>query len=67
MAAWAWEGAAWFILLSVLAAAVAQGNSFSTTPRECVGYGSLLGLAVCCAYLGIDDAIEDARGDVKQD
>lgn len=68
MAAWIWELAAWIIVLSTLATAIAQGNDFSTTTRECVAYGSLLGLAVCCAYLGIDDDDADAaREDVKQD
>ena len=63
-----WEAAAWIIVLLVLATATAQGNGFSTTTRECVAYGSLLGLAVCCAYLGIDDdADEEARDDVKRD
>jgi hypothetical protein len=55
MSARAYEASAWVILLSVIGTAAYQGNDWSTTVPECVGYGCLLGLSVFCAYLGIGD------------
>lgn len=49
----AWGAAAWAIVLSVIGTAGYQGNGFSTTVPECVGYGCLLGLSVFCAFLAV--------------
>jgi len=50
-----WQGVSWLILLGVIGCAVVQGDDFSTTVPESVAFGCALGLAVACAYLGLDE------------